>query len=120
MGVASDVHQDISQGAVNNPRRHILAVFLAVDGDLAHSDFKLVELVVPCFIHTWRLACRANKHAREQIAQRRVVVPVRNQAGEHFGFAQKRAVSRRCTAQHKVVTATGAGVAAIGHELFGR
>ena len=49
-----------------------------------------------------------------------MVVPVGNQAGQHFWFAQEGTVCRGGTAQHEMVAAAGAGVAAIRHELFGR
>ena len=120
VGVARHIDQNIAQGAVNNPGRHVLTIFFAVGSDFAHGDFKLVELVIARFIDTRRLAGGADKHAREQIAQRRVVVPVSNQADQHFRFAQKRAVCRRGTTQHKMVATPGTGVAAIGHELFCR
>jgi hypothetical protein len=42
------------------------------------------------------------------------------QAGQQLGLAQERAVGRRGAAQHEVVAAAGAGMAAVGHELFRR
>ena len=39
--------------------------------------------------------------------------------GEQVGAAQERAVGRRLAAEHDVVAAAGAGVAAVEHELLG-
>jgi hypothetical protein len=47
-------------------------------------------------------------------------VPVQQQAGQQLGPAQERRVGGRGAAQHEVVAAAGAGVAAVGHELLGR
>ncbi|MCY1214496.1 hypothetical protein D9M72_263100 [compost metagenome] len=118
--VARHVDQDVAQRAVDQPRGHVLAVDLAVLGDFLQRNFELVDLVVARFVHARRLAGRADEHAREQVAQRRVVVPVQQQAGQQLGPAQERAVGGRGAAHHEVVAAAGAGVAAVGHELLGR
>ena len=88
--------------------------------NLAQGDFQLVNLVVARFVHARGLAGGADEHAAEQIAQAGVVVPVQEQAGQERGAAQKRAVGGRGAAHDHVVAAAGAGVAAVGHELFGR
>ena len=49
-----------------------------------------------------------------------MVVPVGNQAAQQLGLAQEGTVGRRGAAQHKMVAAAGAGVAAIVHEFFSR
>ena len=120
MGVAGHIDQDIAQRAVNDPWRHVLAMLLPVANDLAQCDLQLIDLVVPRLVHTRGLAGGADEHPAEQIAQTGVVVPIKDEAGQQFGAAQKRTIGRRGPAHHHVVTATGAGVAAIGHELFGR
>ena len=118
MGVTGHVHQNVAQGPVHDPWRHVLAVLFAVAGDFTQGDFQLVQLVVARLVNTWRLAGGANEHAREQVAERRMVVPVGNQAGQYFRLAQEGAVCGRGAAQHKVVATPRAGVATIGHEFF--
>jgi hypothetical protein len=49
--VAGDVHQDVAQRAVHQPRRHVGAEALAVGIDLAQRDLQLVQLVVAGFVH---------------------------------------------------------------------
>ena len=48
-----------------------------------------------------------------------MVLPVGDDAGEQVGPAQERAVGRRDAAEHDVVAAAGADVAAVEHELLG-
>ena len=86
---------------------------------MRQRDFELVELVVARFVHARRLAGRADEQAAEQIAQAGVVVPIGEQAGQQVGAAQKRRIGRCGPAEHEVVAAAGAGVAAVGHEFFG-
>ena len=119
MGVAGHVNQNIAQSAVYQPRRHLVAMQLAVFVDLFDGDFQLIQLVIAGFVNPRGLAGGPDKHAAEQVTQGRVVVPVQQQAGQQFRASQKRAVRRGCSTHHEVVAAAGAGVAAIGHELFG-
>ena len=99
-GVASGQHQrglvacqgrqgEAAQGAVDQPRRHGLAELLAVAVDLLQRDLQFVKLVVAGLVHARRLAGRADEHAAEQVAQRRVVVPVGDEAGQHVRPAQE-------------------------------
>ena len=46
-------------------------------------------------------------------------LPIEHQALEQIGPAQERAVGRRRAAEHDVIAAAGAGVAAVDHELVG-
>ncbi|MNV20243.1 hypothetical protein D3C71_1111340 [compost metagenome] len=87
--------------------------------DFLKRQFKLIHLVVARLIDTRRLAGGADEQARKQVRQGRMIDPVRQQAGQHVGAAQERAVGRRGAAQHEVVAAARAGVASVGHELFG-
>ena len=48
-----------------------------------------------------------------------MVVPVQQQARQQLRFAQERTVRRRGAAHDKVVATSGAGVAAVSHELLG-
>ena len=89
MGVACHVYQNISQAAIDQPRRHALPMNLAIPRYFVQGNFKLVDLVVASFINARCLAGRANEHATEKIAEARVVVPVQNQTGQQFGPAQE-------------------------------
>ena len=57
--------------------------------------------------------------AGEQVGQRRMVLPVGDQAAQQIGAAEKRAVGRRRSANDDVVAAAGTGVPAVEHELLG-
>ena len=48
-----------------------------------------------------------------------MVVPVREQAAQQVRPAQERRIGRRRAAEHEVIAAAGAGVAAVDHELLG-
>ena len=66
-----------------------------------------------------RLARRPDAQAGEQVGQRRMVLPVGDQAAQQIGAAEKRAVGRRRSADHDdVVAAAGTGVPAVEHELL--
>jgi hypothetical protein len=119
VGVAGDVDQDVAQRAVDQPGRHLLAVDGLVLLDLAQRDLQLVELVVARLVHPRRLAGGADEQAAEQVAEAGVVVPIGQQAAQHIGPPQERAVGRPGAAHHEVVATAGAGVAAVEHELLG-
>ena len=87
--------------------------------DLGHRDLELVHLIAARLVDARMLAGRADEHAREQVRQRRMVVPVGDQAAQQIGPPQQRAVVRRRPADHDVVAAAGAGVAAVDQELLG-
>jgi hypothetical protein len=44
---------------------------------------------------------------------------VQDKACQQVGTAEERAVERSCSADHHVIAAAGAGVAAVDHELVG-
>ena len=88
-------------------------------GTCAMRDLELVELVVARLVEARRLAGRADEQAGEQVGQRRMPLPVQHQALQQIGPAQERAVIRRRAADHDMVAAAGAGVAAVDHELVG-
>ena len=87
--------------------------------DLAEGDLQLVQRVVARLVDARVLAGRADEQAGEQVGQRRVVVPVADQALQQVGPAQQRRFVRRGAAQDDVVAAAGAGVAAVEHEFLG-
>ena len=94
-------------------------VALAGRRHLRQRDLELVERVVARLVDARRLAGRADEQAGEQVGQRRVALPVQDQALQQVGPAQERAVERRRAADHDMVAAAGAGVAAVDHELVG-
>ena len=66
------------------------------------------------------LAAGADEKGREEIRTGcRMVMPISDEALEQVrSEAQDRAVGRRGPTDHDVLTAPGAGVAAVGHELL--
>ena len=113
--VAGHVDQQVAEDAIHQPRRRDSRR----SGDLRERDLQLVERIVARLVHARMLARRADEQAREQVRQRRVVVPVAEQAAQQIGPPQERAVGRRRTAEDDVIAAAGAGVAAVEHELLG-
>jgi hypothetical protein len=55
---------------------------------LLEGDFQFVEAFVARLVDARRLAGRADEHAGEQVGQRRVVLPVGDQAHQQVGPAQ--------------------------------
>jgi hypothetical protein len=88
--------------------------------ELLKRDFELVQAVVSRFVDARRLAGRPDEHAGKQIRQRRMILPVRQQALQQVRAPQQRAVRRGRASQRDVIAATGAHVAAVEHELFSR
>ena len=119
MRIACDVNQQVAQRAVHDPRGHVSAKFFTVLLYLCQRNFKLVNLVVARFVHSWCLAGGANEHAAEQVAQAGVVVPIQDERSQQFRLAQKRAVRRCGSAHDDVVASARASVAAVGHEFLG-
>ena len=114
MGVTGHVHQQVAQQAVDQPGLAVATHFR----HLREGDFQLVQRIVTRLIDTRRLGRRADKQTAEQVGQRRMVVPVADQAAQQVRPAQKRRVRRRRAAEHKVVTAARASVAAIDHKFL--
>ena len=113
--VAGDVDQQVAEQAVDEPRRRRLLRLIR----LLERELELVQRVVPRFVDARRLARRADEHAREEIRQRRMVLPVGDQAAQQIGPPQERAVGRARAAEHDVVAAARARVPAVEHELLG-
>ena len=85
---------------------------------LAEGDFQLIDGIVARLVNAWRLARRADEQAGEEIGQRRMIVPVTDQAAQQVGAAQERRIERGQRAEYKMIAATGAGMAAVEHELL--
>src|ERR1700719_16967 len=82
-------------------------------------DLDLVQAVVPPFIDPRRLACRTEKQTGEEVRQRRMIVPVRDQASKQIRTPKEWTVCRRRATQHEVIAAASPGVASVEHELLG-
>ena len=112
--VPSDIDQQVAEDAVDDPRRHRLSF-----GDLFASDLQLVDRIADPFIDPRRLARRADELTGEEVRQRRMIVPIADQAPQQIGSAQERAVLRCGSSQDDVVAAAGAGVLAVELEFLG-
>ncbi len=117
VGVAGDVDEQVAEQAVDQPRRRRVA--RARRRHLLQGDFQLVERVVPGLVDARGLAGRADEQAGEQVGDRRVALPVQNEAAQQVRAAQERRIERGGAADDDVVAATGAGVLAVDHELVG-
>ena len=117
MGIAGDVDQQIAEQAVDQPRPRRLA--LAGRRHHGGGDVEFIEQVLARLVETRRLAGRSDEQAGEQIGQRRMALEIENEALEQIGPAQERTVGRAFAAEHHVIAAAGAGMAAVDHELVG-
>ncbi len=117
--IAGKVGEQVAQQAVDQPglRRLVAGAVSALE--LLERDVEFVESIVARLVDARRLAGRADEDAGEQVRQRRMVLPVGDQALQQVGAAQQRAVGRRGPAEGHVVATAGAGVAAVEHELLG-
>ncbi len=91
---------------------------LAELGHLVEGKLELIKDVVAGLVDARHLAGRAEENAGEKIGERGMVLPVADEALEQIGPAQQRAVEHGRAAEHDVVAAAGADVAAIEQELF--
>ena len=114
--VAGDVDQQVAEDAVHQPRRDVARV---ARRNFVEGDFQFVQRVEARFVDARRLARRTDEQAREQIRERRMVLPEGDQALEQIGPAQERTVGRRRRADDDVIAAAGAGVPAVEQELLG-
>jgi len=123
--VARHVDEDVAQCAIDEPGRHRLLALaqrresVELTLQLAKRDLELVELIVAGLVDARRLARRTDEEPGEQIRQRRMVVPIADEACEQIGAAQEWAVGRRRGAQHHVIAAACTRMASVEHELFG-
>jgi hypothetical protein len=101
MGIAGDVDQEVAEEAVHQPRRNRRVA----RGELAEGDLELVEAVVARLVDARGLAGGADEEPREQIGERRMVVPVADEAGQQIRPAQERAVGGGRPAEHEVIAA---------------
>ncbi len=117
MGVAGDVDQNVAEQAIDQPRRHWFGATRR--RHFGNGDFELVEQILARLVDARRLAGRPDEQAGEQIRQRRPPQRIEHQALEQIGPPQERAVGRAQAAEHDVIAAAGAGMAAVDHEFVG-
>ena len=86
---------------------------------LRQRDLEFIETVVAALVDARRLAGRPDEHAREQIGQRGMPLPVEHEALQQVGTAQERRVLRRGSAEYDMVAAARAGVASVGQVFVG-
>ena len=60
-----------------------------------------------------------DEHAGKEVRQRRMVLPIGDEAAQQVGPAQQRAVGRRRAAERDVIAAAGARMPAVEHEFLG-
>ncbi len=116
MGIPGHIHEQIAQHPIDQPRRR----GLRRRRELLEGDLQLVQRIVARLVHTRRLRGGTEKQAGKQVGQRGMVVPVGHQAAQQIRTPQERRVPGRGAAQDEVITAAGAGMAAIEHELLAR
>ena len=117
--VAGEVDEQVAQQPVHQPGLRAFLAFLRLALQLLERDLQLVEVVVARLVDARRLAGRSDERAGEKVGQRRVVLPIGDEALQQVGAAQQRAVGRGGASERHVVAAAGAGVAAVEHELLG-
>src|SRR5205823_14505672 len=87
--------------------------------ELLERDLELVERVRARLFDAWALARRPDEHPGEEIRERRMVLPIGDEAAQEVRTPQDRAVRRCRPSKRHVVAAAGAGVAPVEHELLG-
>ena len=117
MGVAADIDEQVAQHAVDQPGRNGLARIGR--RNLPEGDFHFIQRIVARLVDARRLAGRPDEQAGEQVGQAGMVVPVGDQAAQQVRPAEEGRIVRRGAAEHEMVAAAGAGVAAVHHEFLG-
>ncbi len=113
MRVAGQIDEQMPEHAIDDPRPRLAPVV-----DLGEGDLELVQRVVAAFVDARMLTGRSEEEAREEVRQRRVIVPVAKQAAQQIGPAQERTVGGRGAAEHHVIAAARPGMPAVEHELL--
>ncbi len=75
MRVAGHVHEEMPEDTIDEPRRGVRSSRELIEGDL-----ELVEAVVTGLVYARRLTRRPDEETREEVRQRRMVVPVGDEA----------------------------------------
>ena len=116
VGVAGDVGQQVAQRPVDRPGP-VLGVGQPVD--LGERDLQLVQGLGTSLVHPRRLAGRADEPAGEQVRQRRMVLPVGQQADQQIGPAEQWRLHRLRATQGEMVAAAGSAVPSVDGEGLG-
>ena len=66
------------------------------------------------------LARRPDEQTTEQERERRMVLPISDQAAQQVGTAENWAVLRGGATDHNMIAAAGASVPSVDHEFLGR
>ena len=115
MRIAGDVDQKIAQQPIDEPgRARVLERWKLPEGDL-----ELVQRIVARLIDAWRLRGRSDEQTREQIGQRGMIVPIRNETAQQIGPSQEGRILETRTAQHEMVAAARPRMTTVEHEFLG-
>src|SRR5262249_51503933 len=114
--VAGHVDEEMTEDPVHLPRRH----GGATRRERRERDLELVELAVARLVDARVLRRRPDEEAGEGVRERRVVLPVAEEAAEEVRAAEERAVERMGRAEGDVVPAPRSDGAAVDQELLAR
>ena len=117
MRVAAGVNQQIAEQPVARATA-ACSQSVEVAVQFLERHFEFVKRIVARLVNARRLRGRADEQTAEQPAQRRMILPIREQRAQQIRPAQHRRILRRFAADDDVVAAAGAGVAAVEHEFF--
>src|SRR5262249_13849784 len=114
--VAGEVDEQVPEDPVDEPGGNVRPA----RRQRRERDVELLELGIAPLVDARMLRRRADEEAGEEVRERRVVLPVAQQAGEEFGTTEERALERVRAADDDLVAAAGADGAAVDEELLGR
>ena len=117
MRVAAGINQQVAEQTIYEPWRR-LAELADLLVHFLERNIKLVKRVVARFVNARRLRRRADEQTAEQPAQRRMVLPIRQQRAQQIRPAQHGRIRRRLAADDDVIAAAGAGVTTVHHEFL--
>jgi hypothetical protein len=110
--VAGHVDEQVRKSASTSHGGHV-----ALSGSCAERDLELVELSLRASSTRGAWLGRPDEESREGEGERRVIVPVREQAPQQIR-TRRIGLSRRRAAERQMVAAARPGMAAVEHELF--
>ena len=116
VGAAGYVDEQVPEQAVHEPGRRGVAGGNGQALELGEGDLELVEALVAGLVDARGLAGRADEPAGEEVGERRMVLPVGDDAAEQVRPAQEGAVGWCRAAEGQVVAAAGAGVGPVEME----
>ncbi len=119
MRAASDIDEKVTEQAVDEPWGRGASRWRGSPLELGERDLKLVQALVARLVDAWSLASGSDESPREQIRERRMVLPIGDDAAEQIGPAQEGAVGRRRAAEGQVIAAARSGVRPVEVERLG-